>query len=123
MQDRHKRLSRMLGYSLTLGDPEAWAGFSLVASVRLSVFERAGLAVAALKSLPDHHALMTAAAVIGAAGEPLPPFLGGMDDARAWASWASPAELRAYALACFEAMTPKDQAAFFRRISAVEVTA
>ena len=116
-------MSRMLGFSLMLGDPEAWAGFSLMARLRLSVFERAGLAVAALKSLPEDHAMMTAAAVFGAAGEPLPAFLGGMDDARSWAAMASLEELKAYALAAFEAMPQRDQAAFYRHIGTMEVAA
>ena len=66
---------------------------------------------------------MTAAASIGAAGAPLPPFLCGMDEARAWASFATSSEVKAYALAAFEAMRPKDQAAFFRLISEMEVAA
>lgn len=114
-------MSRMLGYTLTLGEPEAWGGFSVVARARLTVNERAALAVAALLSLPDTHVADTAATVLGAAGDPLPAFLGGMDDARFWASIASENELKAYALACFEAMTRKDQAALYQHISAVEV--
>lgn len=45
-------------------------------------------------------------------GSPLPVFLCAMDDARWWASLAAPHELKAYALACFEAMRPKVQTAF-----------
>lgn len=123
MQDRHKRMSRMLGYTLTMGEPEAWGGFSVVCRARLTICERAGLAVAALRSLPDDYQLETAAAALGAMGDPLPPFLGGMEDARHWASWATENELKAYALACFEAMAPRDKAAFFRHISTVEVAA
>ena len=123
MQDRHKRVSRMLGYTLVLGEPDAWGGFSVVCRARLTICERAGLAVAALRSLPDDYALETAAAALGAMGDPLPPFLGGMEDARHWASWATENELKAYALACFEAMAPRDKAAFFRHISTVEVAA
>ena len=123
IKDQHKRMSRMLGYTLFISDPEAWGGFSTVCRARLTVFERAALAVAALRSLPDTYALDTAAAVMGAAGEPLPAFLGGMEDARSWASFATPSELKAYGLACFEAMAPRDKAAFFRQISTVEVTA
>lgn len=36
------------------------------------------------------------------AGEPIPPFDDVMAEARDWASWASGAELRAYAVACWE---------------------
>lgn len=123
MQDRHKRVSRTLGYTLVSGEPHAWAGFSVVCRARLTIFERAGLAVAALGSLPEDCALETAAAAFGATGDPLPPFLGGMADARDWASMATDSELKAYALACFEAMAPRDQAAFFRHISTTEVAA
>ena len=57
MQDRHKRVSRMLGYTLVLGEPDAWGGFSVVCRARLTICERAGLAVAALRSLPDDYQL------------------------------------------------------------------
>ena len=49
-------------------------------------------------------------------GSPMPVFLSAMDDARWWASYASPAELKAYALACFEAMAPKVQSAFLSHV-------
>lgn len=123
MQDRHKRMSRVLGYTLMAGVPEAWGGFSTVCRARLTVCERAGMAVAALGSLPDEYALDACAAALGSMGSPSPPFLGGMGDARWWASYATPQELKAYALACFEAMTPQDQAAFFRHIGDIEVRA
>lgn len=45
-------------------------------------------------------------------GDPLPPFMGIMASARDWAAWACRAELKAYALAAYEAMNPRDQAAF-----------
>ena len=108
----HARMCRMLGYCLSLETPDAWNGFSFVASLRLTLNERAALAVAALNSLEPDEAEMTAAAVVGSAGAPLPPFLGGMDEARIWASYANRAELKAYTLAAFEAMPAKDQAAF-----------
>jgi hypothetical protein len=46
-----------------------------------------------------------------------------MNEARWWASISNPAELRTHALAAFEAMSPGDQAAFFRHISEIEVAA
>ncbi len=123
MKPGHKRMSRMLGYCLTLGTADAWSGFSFVASARLSEIERAALAFSALKSLEVPHAEMTAAAAFRGAGTPLPPFLGGMEEARSWAADAGPAELKAVALAAFEALDPRDQAAFFRHISEMEVAA
>lgn len=121
MKPQHMRMSRMLGYTLTLGTPEAWAGFRYVAGVRLSEGERAMMAYFALTALRPENADLTACTAIGSAGDPLPAFLGGMEDARHWAKWANASELKAYALACFEAMSAKDQAAFFRHISTMEV--
>ena len=116
-------MSRMLGYCLTLGTADAWSGFSDVAAVRLSAAERAALAFSTLNSLEPIHAESAAAASIGLAGAPLPPLLGGMDEARSWASYASRSELKAYALASFEAMSATDQAAFFKHINQREVAA
>ncbi|MEY8838948.1 hypothetical protein AB9K41_07955, partial [Cribrihabitans sp. XS_ASV171] len=70
MKPEHKRMSRMLGYCLTLGTFEAWSGFSFVAAVRLDAAERAALAFAALKSLDPDQAELTAAGAIGSTGAP-----------------------------------------------------
>ena len=119
----HKLMSRMLGYCLTLDTAEAWSGFRIIAAARLSETERAALAFSALNSLDPDHAEMTAVASFGSAGMPPPPFLGGMDEARFWSSYASRSELKAYALAAYEAMSPADQMAFRRHISEVEIAA
>lgn len=116
-------MSRVLGYCLMLGSPEAWVSFRMVASARLNEGERAMLAYSALNTLNAEMATTVSRAVLGATDGPSPAFLGGMDDARFWASVASRSELKAYALACFEAMAPKDQAAFFHHISTIEVAA
>ena len=84
----YKRLASMLGYSLSLGTFEAWTAFSAIAAVTLSAKERAALAFAALKALDPQHAEITAAAALGSAGTPLPAFMGGMDEARQWATYA-----------------------------------
>ncbi|WP_128910606.1 hypothetical protein [Tropicibacter alexandrii] len=123
MAPSHKRLSKMLGYCLMLGRSDAWSGFSDVAAARLTIEERAALAFAALRSLHPRHAEMTAAAALGAAGEPLPAFLDEMTTARTWARSAMTAELKCYAVAAFEAMSQADQAAFFRYINEVEIAA
>lgn len=123
MAPQHKQMSRLLGYSLLLGTSEAWQSFGYVAAVRLTTHERAFMAAVLLATLDLDMVEDIAATAVGAAGDPLPPFLGGMADARAWAEWASPAEIKAYGLACFEAMAPKDQAGFYRHISTVEVAA
>ncbi len=116
-------MSRVLGYSLTLGDAEGWADFSKVAALRLSDEERAALAYAVLNSLSPEQAALVAAASLRPAGAPLPAFLGGMEDARDWAARASRSELKAYALAAYDAMSAKDQTAFFRHIGEVEIAA
>lgn len=116
-------MSRMLGYTLMLGGFDAWSGFSTVAAVHLDASERGAMAFAALRSLPSKQAEITAATALGSAGGPLPSFLGGMDDARFWASLANRLELKAYALAAFEAMGRDDQAAFFQHISELEISA
>ncbi|WP_320176721.1 hypothetical protein [Roseovarius pacificus] len=117
----HRKAAKVLGYALTLGTADAWAGFSTVAAARLPETERAALAFAALNSLDLEQAEITAAASIGSRGAPLPTFLGGMDEARTWASFANRHELKAFALAAYEAMSAQDQAAFFRHISEVEI--
>lgn len=122
-QAKRDRVCQMLNHTLVLESPDAWGGFSTVARANLSLSERAGLAISALGALSYRDALETAAAIFGAAGDPLPPFLGGMDDARQWADWASTSELKAYALAAFEAMPAKDQAAFLHYVSAAQVAA
>lgn len=119
----HKRMSRLIGYCLSIGTPGAWEGFTAVAAVRLSVVERGALAYAAMNSLDPEFARMTATAAFGAAGSPTPSFLGGMNDARQWAAQANHYELKAHALAAFEAMTAQDQAAFYQHISEVEIAA
>ena len=123
MAPSHKRMSRMLGYCLTLNTADAWSDFCTVAASRLTDAERAALAFSALKSLRPDHSQATAAAALSAGHTPLPPFLGGMDEARFWAASATPSERKAIALAAFEAMSRTDQAAFFRHISEMEMAA
>ena len=113
----------MLGYVLTIGTAKAWLDFSRVIAARLEDREITGLAFAALTALDPNIRHDTAKAALRAAGAPLPAFLGGMDDARWWASVASSAELKSHALAAFEAMSPSDQAAFYRHISEMDIAA
>lgn len=118
-----KRLSKCVGYAAWLDTSDAWLGLSVVLVARLLPHQRAGLSYAALKSLSPEYAERIASAVIGATGGPLPSFLGGLDDARYWASCATTSELKAYALAAHDAMSAKDQAAFFQHIREVEIAA
>jgi hypothetical protein len=50
------------------------------------------------------------------AGSPLPAFGSIMAEASDWADWASPAERKAYALACFNRMPARDQSAFLEYV-------
>ncbi len=121
IKPEHKRTAKMLAYTLFLGDAFSYQGLSVIALRHLSLAERGGLACAFLGSIPEDCVMQVAATVLDCAGDPLPPFLGGMEDARHWASCATENELKAYALACYEAMPPRDKAAFLRHISTAKV--
>jgi hypothetical protein len=124
MKPAHKRMSRVMGYVLTIGGADAWAGFSTVAKARLTIEERAALAWAALRALDASDQVeMIAQAVMQSAGSPLPTFLNPISDARWWASIASRSERKAYALAAYEALSEQDQMAFRRHIGEVEIAA
>lgn len=58
--DNIKRVSRSLGYALWLNTSDAWVGFAVVLSARLTSHQRAALAYAALRSLSPEEAAMTA---------------------------------------------------------------
>jgi hypothetical protein len=47
---------------------------------------------------------------------PIPPFLGIMDQAAFWADMATQREAKAYALACYNRLTPDNQAAFLNYV-------
>ena len=114
MSPAHKRMSRVLGYVLTAGTPDAWRGFAVVAMARLSTSELACLAKAALIALPDDVADLVWSQRTGA---PLPTFMSLMDDARYWASNASRREKKAYWLAIWDEMAASDQADAFKYIT------
>lgn len=97
----HLTASRVLGYALTLGDAEAWQGNSAVWTAQLSVEERIAIGRSALRGLdiPD------VKAALQVAGAPLPPFLGPLEEALAWARFASADEINAYAFASFNALS------------------
>jgi hypothetical protein len=50
-------------------------------------------------------------------GAPIPPLLNAMDEAQTWASWATPFEIKAFCLACYNAMPPKAQAGFLAYVT------
>ncbi|KPN62097.1 hypothetical protein AKJ29_07375 [Aliiroseovarius crassostreae] len=122
MKPEHKRMSRMMGYTLTLGGYDAWEGFSLVAMARMTPEERAALAWAAMRSLDTpEQAELVAESVLKPADYPLPTFLSPLADARWHASLATTKERKAYALAHYEALSPREQMAFRKHISEVEI--
>lgn len=122
MKPEHKRMSRMMGYTLSISGYDAWKGFVLVAMASMTPEERAALAWAALRSLDTpEQAELVAESVLKFANYPLPPFLNPMEDARWWASFASLKERKAYALAAYEALPPREQMAFRKHISEVEI--
>lgn len=63
-RDGHKRAAKALGFALTIATERAWLGLSNILEHRLSTEERAALAFAALRSLDDHTAYLTASAAL-----------------------------------------------------------
>ena len=49
-------------------------------------------------------------------GQPIAAFASIMEEASFWADMASTAELKAYALACYNRMAPSDRAAFLNYV-------
>ena len=82
---------------------------------RLPAAHLATLAALSLASLDDDDAAHVVDATLRTAGFPLSDRVAPMQAARFWSERASRAERKAYAAACFEALTPDDQAAFLRR--------
>lgn len=64
-KDAHKRASRMLGYALTLDDRRGWRDAAVVWAARLTVGERAAMALAAPRSLDPQEAEFIAALALG----------------------------------------------------------
>lgn len=62
--DGHDRAVRSIGYALTLNTSQAWEGLSLILKARTTTPERAALAYAALASLDEDVAYLTASAAI-----------------------------------------------------------
>lgn len=63
-KETHIRLSKAIGFALTLGTSKAWEGLSLILVARLSKAERAALAYSALISLDDETAYRTASVAL-----------------------------------------------------------
>lgn len=122
--DQIRRVSRSLGYALWLGTSDDWLGLSVILRARLAPEDRAALAMMALRSLDDDTARKAAeAAFCWGAGAPIVPLFSPVDEAANWASLASLNERKAYALAAYEALPKRDQMAFRKHISEVEISA
>jgi len=50
-------------------------------------------------------------------GAPVPPLLNALDEARTWAEWATPFERKAYCLASFNALSPKERTGFLAYVT------
>jgi len=107
------------GNCLVLDEPEAWLRSLPALKRRLEPRELASIAFAALRALdPELREDTVRAALFDvSAGYPLPCFTSPLSDARWWAGNASRDELKAYSLAAFEAMQPRDQSAFLSHVA------
>ena len=117
LSDSHLRASRMLARALHAKDAEIWIDADTVWRATLSDAERASLAYSVLKSLDPDHQRFVVETVCQVMGMPLPPLLDAAHEAGSWAAFADEEQLRATALACFNAMSASDQSAFLSHVS------
>lgn len=117
--DRHKRISKMLGFCLTLATPEAWCGLVPVLMARLTANERKWLACMALHALDQSDAEQVASDVLPAqgAGSPLAALDDIVSEAEFWADMADASEIDAYCLTCFNRMPANRQDEFLSYIA------
>ncbi len=108
----HKSAARALGFALTLGDFDAWAETRFIWGARLKPAEIGAMAYTCLTAIEPETAWDVVETALGTAGRPLPPFMYLSSEAAFWASVAAPDELRAFALASFNAMNVRDQSDF-----------
>lgn len=93
----------MVGCVLVSGSAEAWEGLSIVLQARLTVDERAKLAIAALRSIdPEPREMVFNFAHWGVADPEAIPLGPLQDDADAWAEEADRDELVAYGRAAVQ---------------------
>ena len=114
MPDAYKRVARIVGYCLLLGDDaDNWHGLTDVLTARLTMRQRAAMAWAVLRSLPPETVMDVANTVLPERMcPPIAPLFSYMDEAAFWSDMAEPEALEAYCLASFKAMTGPRQAAF-----------
>lgn len=118
MPDTCKRVARMVGYALLLGeDADNWHGLTVVLTARLTMRQRAAMAWAVLRSLSPEQVVAVAETVLpGGTSAPIAPLFNHMDEAAFWADMAEPEALEAYCLASFNAMPAQRRAAFLDHV-------
>lgn len=104
-------------------DADNWLRLAEVWRNSLSKKQRAAIAYASISRLDTDDAAAVFATAHPHAGYPLPTLISAMGDARWWAGLASNSELKAYAVAVYEALPPKDKATFLSWASSVERSA
>ena len=107
MDDAHRRVGRYVSIALIVGEPQHWLYLKTIMADLLLPRERAALAFAAMRSLSEDDRTKVAINAIpewAEFGSPLPTFLHIADGAKCWAANASPKEIEAYLLACFNAI-------------------
>jgi hypothetical protein len=115
MDAAHRRVGRYVSIALIVGEAQHWIYLKTILRGLLTPRERAALAFAAMRSLSKDNRLKVAINAIpewAEFGSPLPTFLDVADDARWWAANASPKEIDAYLLACFNALQRHRQIEF-----------
>jgi len=123
MPDAYKRVARMVGYALLLGeDANNWHGLTVVLTARLTPQERAAMAWAVLRSLTPEQVVAVAETVLpDGTSAPIAPLFNHMDEAAFWADMAEPEALEAYCLASFNAMPAPRKAAFLEFVQGRQV--
>jgi len=109
-----RQLGVMLAVGAALADDDVGPLVPVLARY-LDASERATLAGALVDAAEDDgEAEALAEVVLTRAGHPLPPLKRLADEAADWAAFASPAEVKHYALAAFRGLRPADRAGFLR---------
>ena len=95
------------------------AQLAFIFRARLSPMERLCLASAGMLALDPGTAEELAESVLYDArqGAPVPPFTTLREEARDWATFASPSELRAYLAACWNRLSQAERVGFLRATS------
>jgi len=114
--DRAARVAAGLLLAIDAGEVDVWADFGAdLAALDLEAL--VPLAFVALAALPAGILIEVVDQAAIGAGCPLPPFVALAEEARGWADRASAAEVKFYAWACVERLSPADRRALAARIA------